>query len=299
MPHAVCRVLAEAYAWIVTRLVTALLRGRRSERCARALLPPVGPSTAANDWTRPDVDASEIDFDGVLHGDVVDAATRESLAVAWREDGRAAHAAVAGFARLALDLIALGAPPTLVAAAQRSALDEIRHAELCFALARAIDGKSESPSAFAAAARVRPRSRLRTVALSELAVDSLLDLALDAGAAARVAAKLARRAVDDSVRAILRGISADEDRHRGLGWDVVRFCLREGGAPVARALACAMQAAPSRAEGRRPRDAAAGGWERWGIASAALETREQRAACAAVRRRVLALVAPYGVTAAA
>lgn len=293
--------LAMAGVGAVAALLSTMTfsRGRQIRRFGKVLLPPVAPSSVANDWTRPLVDAAEIDFDDVLARDPVDAETRAALAAQWRENGRTEHASVAAFARLTLDLVALGAPPALVAAAQRDALDEIRHAELCFALARSIDGRSESPAAFPEAARARTLSRVRAVALVELAVDSLVDGALHEGVSARIVAKLARRAADPTIRAILKQIASDEGRHSAHGWDVVRFCLAEGGAPVAHALASAVRMLPDAMKTELPADAASGGWERWGIMGSALEAEEYGRARASVARRVAELVAPYGVSAAA
>ena len=283
-------------AWLSTMTFT---RGRQLRRFGKVLLPPIGASTAANDWTNPLVDAAEIDFDDVLLDEGVDDRTRAALAAQWRENGRTEHASVAAFARLTLDLMALGAPPALVAGAQRDALDEIKHAELCFGLARAIDGKSESPTSFPEAARARTLSRIRNVALAELAVDSLVDGALHEGISARIVAKLARRAADPSIRAILKQIAADEGRHSAHGWDVVRFCLAEGGAPVAHALASAVRVLPETMMTPLPAEAAAGGWERWGIMGSALEASEYTKARASVLRRVAELIAPYGIAVAA
>lgn len=282
--------------------LTALLstmtftRGRQVRRLGKVLLPPVAPSDA---WASADGGDGEIDLGEVLAGEEIGAGVRAELAAQWRENGRTEHASVAAFARLTLDLVALGAPPALVAAAQRDALDEIRHAELCFSLARAIDGKSEGPGPFPAAARARTVSRVRSVALAELAVDSLVDGALHEGVSARIVARLARRAVDPTIRAILRDIARDEGRHSAHGWDVVRFCLAEGGAPVAHALASAARMLPARMTTELPPDAAAGGWERWGIMGSALEAAEYQDARASVARRVSELVAPYGVAAVA
>lgn len=283
-------------AWLSTMTFT---RGRQLRRFGKVLLPPISASTAANDWTKPLVDAAEIDFDDVLLDEGVDESTRAGLAAQWRENGRTEHASVAAFARLTLDLMALGAPPALVAAAQRDALDEIRHAELCFALARAIDGKSESPSSFPEAARARTLSRVRNVALAELAVDSLIDGALHEGVSARIVAKLARRSADPSIRAILKQIAADEGRHSAHGWDVVKFCLAEGGAPVAHALASAVRVLPPAMATPLPEEAAEGGWERWGIMGSALEAKEYEKARASVLRRVGDLIASYGIAVAA
>src|SRR5688572_6390900 len=87
----------------------------------------------------------------------------------------------AGGGAITLDLIALGAPPALVAAAQRDALDEIRHAELCFSLARALDGGALGPAPFPEVQRARARSSARPRALAQLAVDALIDGALHEG----------------------------------------------------------------------------------------------------------------------
>src|SRR5262249_28861573 len=154
------------------------------------------------------------------------------------------------------------------------ALDEIRHAEACFALARAIDGRAESPGPFPEALAGRTRARPRAMMLGELAVDSLVDGALNEGISARVVARVAKRCAVPEVRAILKAIAADEGRHSAHGWDVVRWCLAEGGAPVAHALSAAVRALPR--ELRTTIDAAArdGGWERWGIPGAALEAEE-------------------------
>ena len=116
-------------------------RGRQLRRFGRVLLPPLA---RGEPWAT----ESERIF--------VDPAVRDRLAAQWRENGRTEHASVGAFAKVTLDLLALGAPPELIAAAQRDALDEIAHTETCFALARAIDGAVVGPGPFPAAARARP-----------------------------------------------------------------------------------------------------------------------------------------------
>lgn len=264
-------------AWLSTMSFT---RGRQLRRFGKVLLPPVEPGSA---WAHEELRIT----------DDLDDSTREGLAAQWRENGRTEHASVAAFARLTLDLIALGAPPALIAAAQRDALDEIRHAELCFSLARAIDGKAEGPGSFPEASRARTLSKTRPVALVELAVDSLIDGALHEGVSARIVAKLARRAVDPTLRSALRKIAADEGRHAAHGWDVVRWCLAEGGAPVAHALASALEVLPETMATDLPEAARLGGWERFGIMGHALERAEHAKARALLERRVRDLVAPY------
>jgi hypothetical protein len=114
-------------------------RGRQLRRFGRVLLPRLQASSA---WTTSTV--------APLGGEAAPAGVADQ----WRENGKTEQASVAAFARLTLDLMALGAPPSLIAAANRDALDEIRHAELCFSLACALDGKRVGPGPFPEAQRV-------------------------------------------------------------------------------------------------------------------------------------------------
>ncbi len=249
-------------------------RGRQLRRRGRVLLPPVGPSDR---WTTEEIPLS------------VDPTQRDAVAAQWRENGRTEHASVASFARLSLDLAALGAPASLHVAAHLDALDEVRHAELCFSLARGIDGRALSPGDFPAAAELPARSSFRRVALARLAVDSLLDGALHEGVSARVVARLARRCDEPAVCDVLREIAADEGRHAAHGWDVVVWCLDEGGPLVARSLLGAVAALPPTMRSPLPEGAVGGAWERWGIHGHALESDEYARAVTDLRERVTRL----------
>ncbi|CAN5924188.1 hypothetical protein BH11MYX4_BH11MYX4_59440 [soil metagenome] len=263
----------------------AFTRGRQIRSLGKILLPPVEPGAA---WTTSAASMSSIERD--LPDDP---ATRRALAAQWRENGRTEHASVAAFARLTLDLMGLGAPPELVIDANRDALDEIRHAQLCFGLARALDGRSESPGAFPAASHARTLPANRTLALGQLAVDSLIDGALHEGVSARIIAKLARRCEVSAIEFMLKEIAADEGKHARHGWDVVQWCLAEGGEPVARALEGALRALPRTMTSPIP-DAARGGlWERFGIMGEALEAEEHAATRAYVERRTAQAIAAH------
>jgi hypothetical protein len=232
-------------------------RGRQLRKGGRVLLPKLVPGAG---WA-------------MLPARVeVDADVRAGLAAQWRENGRTEHASVAAFARLTMDLMALGAPPHLVIAAQKDALDEIRHTELCFSLARAIDGRAQGPGPFPEAQTARTLSGVRSLALAQLAVDSLVDGALNEGVSARIIATLARRCEPAAIQAALKELAADEGRHAAHGWDVVEWCLAEGGAPVARALIGAVRTLPTGMRSRLPEPARDGGWEHYGIHGHKLES---------------------------
>lgn len=258
-------------------------RGRQLRRFGRVLLPPVRAGGA---------------FAQVPLGVTVEDSLRPALAAQWRENGRTEHASVAAFARLTLDLMALGAPPALLSAANRDALDEIRHTELCFSLARALDGKSEGPAAFPEASRARTLPATRTLALAALAVDSLVDGALHEGVSARVIAKLARRCEEPQIRAVLKEIAADEGRHAAHGWDVVQWCLAEGGSAVADALHGALQALPRTMRSPLPGAAEDGGWEKFGIHGRALEVEEFASTRADLVRRMERMIGDQQASAA-
>lgn len=277
-------VIGNGFMALVGALMTlmstsAFSRGRQLRRFGRILLPPVSPGAA---WAEEPMSVS------------VDPSAKEGLAAQWRENGRTEHASVAAFARLTLDLMALGAPPSLIEASQRDALDEVRHTELCFSLARALDGKSESPGAFPAASRARTLPPTRPLALSALAVDSLIDGALHEGVSARVIARLAKRCEEPRIRAILKEIAADEGRHAAHGWDVVEWCLAEGGRPVAEALRGALRALPEGVHSDLPAAAEEGAWERWGIHGRALEAAELAGTRADLVRRVQRMIGAQG-----
>src|SRR6188768_815298 len=63
----------------------------------------------------------------------------------WLADAQVEHASVAAFARLSLQLLALGAPVELVRDAQLASLDELRHADFFFDLASHAAGSPLRP----------------------------------------------------------------------------------------------------------------------------------------------------------
>jgi hypothetical protein len=238
-----------------TGTITFLASGRRLRNRTKLLRPSLAVST---DWSaaRVEIAASATGLDGV--------------GAQWREAGRTEHASVAAFAHLTLELMQLGAPPALLANAQRDALDEVRHAELCFSVARAIDGRAQGPLPFPPA-RARPLVASREVALVRLAVDALTEGALHAGFSARLHSKVSARCDDSGILATLSELAADEGRHSRHGWDVVDWCIAEGGAPIIRALRSAALGLPTKASTEGPGVAASGAWEKYGIPGVLLE----------------------------
>lgn len=198
------------------------------------VLAPVLPAVEAGQgWSAP------------THGEGVEprlpASLRERIAAEWLEDARAEHASVAAFARATLELMALGAPPALLAEAQRAGLDEIDHAQRCFSLAGRYGGVPMQPGPLPALA---PRG----ADLVRLAVDTFAEGCVGETIAALVAQRAARSCTDDVVERSLVRIADDEARHAALAWSTIAWALREGGEAVARGLrAIAAQLRPAAA----------------------------------------------------
>ncbi|MCA9548177.1 MAG: ferritin-like domain-containing protein, partial [Myxococcales bacterium] len=148
-----------------------------------------------------------------------DPALRAQLGAWWLEVAALEHASVASFARFTLQLMALGAPPDLVAAAQQAGLDEVVHARLCYGVAGQLAGEPVGPGPLSLAGvdlAVDPVTVLREVIVEACVGETL-------GAAE--AFHLADRAADPALAAVWRQIADDELRHAALGWRTLRWLL--------------------------------------------------------------------------
>jgi len=181
----------------------------------------------------------------------MDEVTRAALAHAWLEDARGECASIPAFLALARDLRAVGAPDALVLQALAGARDEVRHAALCAARAGEYAAMDILPIAPPLPAAGDPS---RAAALARLGWESWQDGCLGEGAAAARARRALGGAEDPDVRAALARIAVDEQRHADLAWDVLAYCLAEGGRATREALAEAILApepAPPEAEEAR------------------------------------------------
>jgi hypothetical protein len=149
----------------------------------------------------------------------LDASQRRALAEAWLEVGLAEHASVASFARFVLELAAVGAPADLLADASVAMRDEIRHAELAFAIASALGGKPVGPGPVPMHG-VAPRADLEAIVratVREGCVGETLS-------AAEV--ELAARRASGTIARVLAEIADDEARHSVLAWRFVQWAVR-------------------------------------------------------------------------
>lgn len=179
----------------------------------------------------------------------LDEGLRAALAEHWARIGAMEHASVGSFARFTLELLALGAPPELLAETQRAALDEVAHAELAYGLASAYAGRGVGPGPLSLAGVVAQTERDAIVAalIEEACVGETL--------AAAEAAALAEGIEDEALRAALRQIADDELRHAALGFKALAWMLRDAGDEERAAVLARFEAAMSKAS-RAPRSPA-------------------------------------------
>lgn len=122
-------------------------------------------------------------------------------------------ASVRAFADLHDDLIALGAPRSLVRAAVSAAADEVRHARVCRRLAHRHGGAPALCAIGAAPRRTR----------AQLATDNLVEGCVRETYGAVLASYQARAARDRELRGAMGAIARDEAKHAALSWRLHRW----------------------------------------------------------------------------
>jgi hypothetical protein len=201
---------------------------------------------------------------------VPDAATRAALARAWLRDAQLEHASIASFARFSLQLLAFGAPAELIASAHRAALDEVEHAQACFALASRYAGRALGPG------QLPMPSSFAAISLAETAATTMREGCIAETIAARLAYEQLQHASDETAQAALLRIATDETQHAGLAYQFVRWAISTGGAEVhasvERAFASAREQLLAAEIKPQEDDVALGDWHAHGRLSA----REQR-----------------------
>ena len=197
-------------AIFLTLLTIPFSRGRAHRRRGVAKVPS---DTATDAW---------LDENGVDEARAIDAPPehREALATAWRAMAATETASVAAFASFSQQLLALGAPSRFVEDAHRDAIDEVRHARVCYAIATKLDGRRRGAAAFPAAAWAADHAP----SFLRLARDTLRDGCVFEGASARVAEELAALdGVCSPARRALAAIAIDEARHAAHAWEVLAW----------------------------------------------------------------------------
>lgn len=166
------------------------------------------------------------------------------LSRAWRQIALMEHASVASFARFSLELLAAGAPPELLDAAARAMQDEIRHAQLCFALSRRYGAGDVGPAC------LDVNDALPPFDLEQSVLSAVREGCIGETLSAFLAAEAAEGCQDAVTRAALEGIARDEAQHAALSWRFVAWALSR--APRALAVRVSQIFAAEAERARRP-----------------------------------------------
>jgi 1,2-phenylacetyl-CoA epoxidase catalytic subunit len=128
-----------------------------------------------------------------------------------------------------------GAPSALLTGVHQAALDEVRHAELCFSLAERFGNLRVRPGAFPFTG-----APTGTSSLAEFAAASLREGCLAETLGAHVTEVAASLAPDPEVRQALASIAAEEATHAVLSFRIVAWALEVGGSDVRAAVKSAL-----------------------------------------------------------
>ncbi len=170
------------------------------------------PSRPRADWTDPSLSPETASLSAEL---------RAALAAHFTAMAAMEHASIGSFARFSLELLALGAPPSLLHATQEAASDEILHARLAFALATAYSGAPVGPGRLPVAG-VAPATSER-----EIARALVREACVGETIAAAEALALSTLVSDPALVSVYTKVSKDEARHAELGWRSLAWMLEQ------------------------------------------------------------------------
>ena len=153
----------------------------------------------------------------------LDEPTRVALEALWLHDARGEHASIPAFSRISWQLAMIGAPPELLERAHKAALEEIGHAQLCFALAEGYGKRSYS---------VQPIPEMLEGGLdftndpiALMATETLFDGCLVEGFFAKLASVAAMQCEESATLAALEQIAREEKSHAAFSWALLEWLL--------------------------------------------------------------------------
>ncbi|MEC7983674.1 MAG: MopE-related protein [Myxococcota bacterium] len=145
---------------------------------------------------------------------------RGLLGSMWIQAAQEEHASIASFARFTMQLLSMGAPPDLVAAATRAQADEIAHARTCYSIASQILGVDIGPDPLNIDGALAKGNSPR-----EILISTLIEGCVNETFAAAEAGWLSEQCQVPSIQKSLCKIANDEGSHSALAWKTVKWIL--------------------------------------------------------------------------
>ncbi|HEX2658580.1 MAG TPA: hypothetical protein VHU40_09915 [Polyangia bacterium] len=166
---------------------------------------------------------------------------RQRVGKLWAQRAQMEHGSIASFSKFSLQLLGVGAPPQLIEASHRAAIDEVHHARISFALASKFLQATLGPAGIPLAGDLLGDGSLATAAL-----ETVRDGCVGESLAAAEAEAAAREAEDEILRAAMTSIARDEGQHAELAWRFVAWAIAVGGAPLRIEVTTAFESAIAR-----------------------------------------------------
>jgi hypothetical protein len=143
---------------------------------------------------------------------------RQHAGELWLQAALAEHASIASFARFAQELMALAAPPDLIAAALRAGLDEVEHAQTSFQIAAELLGEPVGPTSL-------PLVPPRQLSIPELALSTFEEACVEESLGALIALRAAELCTHPTISEALHKIAHEEAQHAELAWRTIQWTL--------------------------------------------------------------------------
>lgn len=177
------------------------------------------PFTAAGERQRAQARSGDGWSTGVSF-ELPEQAIRQRVLDAWISAAQEEHSAVASFSRFNLELMALGAPADLVRRSTQAVVDEIEHAELCFAVASFLAGEPIEAGPIEIGGSLD-----RSVDPGMVLVAAIIEGCVNETVSAVQVREAARGVADEGLAKALAQVAIEEERHAELNWAFVRWLL--------------------------------------------------------------------------
>eukprot|EP00591_Stephanopyxis_turris_P008427 CAMPEP_0195512918 /NCGR_PEP_ID=MMETSP0794_2-20130614/4709_1 /TAXON_ID=515487 /ORGANISM="Stephanopyxis turris, Strain CCMP 815" /LENGTH=467 /DNA_ID=CAMNT_0040640807 /DNA_START=16 /DNA_END=1419 /DNA_ORIENTATION=- len=150
---------------------------------------------------------------------------RDSLAAKWRNRAQYEHASVASFSKFAIHLQSVAAPPDLVRASHKAAIQEIGHAQLCLSTANLF-----APISFTfgqlPVSSIQIDGTLKSIAYSTAAEGAVGETVAAFRAAIEHQLAMEHGGLEH-IKKVLRTIMYEEAQHAVLAWKTLQWVLKE------------------------------------------------------------------------
>ena len=151
----------------------------------------------------------------------------------WLNNGLEEHASVASFCKFVIQMMSVGAPPTLLSRAIQAMDDEVNHAKICFAVAKRLNNVAASPGEFPTQGILDDNFNAKSIL-----EDTIIEACINETLAHHYDEYAAANTEDEGIRKALMTIVTEERRHGELAWDFVTWLLKKNPELIGVAKAC-------------------------------------------------------------